>query len=311
MKILITGAAGFIGSNVAVYLARFGHTITAVDSLDSLLYHREVKEVNFLRLSEFQNIETRIMNLSLDNYSFDYDFDILINFAALPGQILSWNNLQKYLDSNVMLVEKLIKSFKPAKIPNWIQASTSSVYGETVTKGKFGALNPSNPYGISKLAGEHLLQSYSDIYNFDFKILRFFSVYGPYQRPDMGIFKFFSNINSGMAVPIYGDGKQTRQLTFVDDISRLINIMIKKWDHGGQYYDVAGPEIISVNEIVDKCMKICGKRVDIDFIPRPIGDQLATKTTDTELFSDFGFNYNFGVDVGLKMQWDWMKNKIF
>jgi len=304
MKVLVTGAAGFIGSNFVKLLSAAGIHTVAVDSLNNLLYPKSIKEQNFLELSKLDFVDCKKIDLVHDTYDFSSDeIDLVFNLAAIPGQHLSWTHTSEYFDANVILIEKLLFSFKKGIIPNWIQVSTSSVYGEVVTTGNGEILRPSNPYGVSKLAGEQLLLAYQKYQSFNLTILRLFSVFGPGQRPDMGIHKFLTGIKQGAPITIYGDGLQSRQMTYVDDVTDVFLKIIRKPWNGIQIFDVAGAEILNTLQVLESCEEVVGKTANRIFISRPNGDQIQTQTTDKALEASLGKLKFTNFKDGLLKQW--------
>jgi nucleoside-diphosphate-sugar epimerase len=232
-------------------------------------------------------------------------FDAIINLAALPGQLSSWNNAENYMRSNFLTVDTLLKNVIQNKLsPKIIHVSTSSVYGSNVNTSISRKLDPCNPYGVTKLAAENLISAYLNYYEFDIKIMRLFSVYGPHQRPDMGIHKFLSSLKSGGTIQIYGDGNQKRQVSFVGDVCEIIlKALNTKTDPNNHVTDVSGPNVYTVNELVELCGSVTGIVPKIEYLKTPYGDQLNTQNHYTNVEHMFGFeNYTSIVD-GIKQQY--------
>ena len=305
MKILVTGAAGFIGSNISKTLISQGHSVIGIDSLSDVLYSKDVKAKRISALSQLGGFEFHHLDLSTDSLdSIEGDLDGVINEAALPGQILSWSHFDQYVKNNFTSVERLIQFCLAREIPKLVQASTSSVYGINAIGAENQQLRPASPYGVTKLAGESLLHAYGQNFPLSYSIVRYFSVFGPEQRPDMGLHKFISAIASGAPLQIYGDGTQRRDCTFVNDI---VDGTISAIENGaqGETYNLAGGTDVSVIEMIELCGRLIGKEPRIDFIERPVGDQLLTSADFSKATKDLNYNPRFSFEDGLKKQINW------
>ena len=183
---LVTGAAGFIGSAVCQRLLSEGRKVVALDCFLPNLYSNEIK---YLRWQSLQspNLVKIEFDLRIDDFSrlMEFDIDSVINEAAMPGLIADWSNFAPYYECNLTGLNRLLEFTRIKKVNSFVQASTSSVYGKQAVGNEDQDLNPTSPYGVSKLAAEKLLLAYNDWYGTPVKILRYFSVYGPHQRPDM------------------------------------------------------------------------------------------------------------------------------
>ena len=305
MKILVTGAGGFIGSNISIELLNQGYEVVGVDSLNGLLYSPEIKASRIAHLVQHSNFRFDRLDLAMEDINqIPDEFDGIINEAALPGQILSWNSFDDYVEHNLTSVERLIRFSLTRGIPRFVQASTSSVYGLRAIGTEAQELKPASPYGVTKLAAENLLHAYGQNFPLDFSIVRYFSVYGPHQRPDMGIYKFVSSISSGTPVTIYGDGSQRRDCTYVSDIVSGTIAAIAQ-GRNGETYNLAGQSDVSVLEIVESCGQIIGRDPIIEFINRPIGDQLFTAADISKATKELSYVPKFTFRQGLEAQIDW------
>ena len=305
MKILVTGAAGFIGSNISTTLLHQGHSVVGIDSLSNILYSKDVKANRIRTLSKLGGFEFHHLDLSADSLDLiEGDLDAVINEAALPGQILSWGHFDQYVINNFTSVERLIQYCLERKIPKLIQASTSSVYGINAIGAESQQLRPASPYGVTKLAAESLLHAYGQNFPLRYSIVRYFSVFGPEQRPDMGLHKFISAIAAGTPLHIYGDGTQRRDCTFVDDI---VDGTISAIENGieGETYNLAGGTDISVIDMIELCARLIGKEPKIVFVDRPVGDQLLTSADFSKAKKDLKYNPRFSFEAGLQKQINW------
>jgi UDP-glucuronate 4-epimerase len=276
MEIMVTGAAGFIGRNLVPILSEKYDRIYAIDNLNSLLYSSQIKKNNFKHIAGIKNVQCIEDDTNkIKRKGILKNIECIINLAALPGQSLSWENTEQYIKNNTQNVNNLIREFCMEEGAYFLQASTSSVYGKVAIGGNNAILKPNNPYGVTKLAAENLIEAYAQNYEFDYSILRLFSVYGPHQRPDMGVYKFLNAIMKGLDVTIYGDGSQSRSLTYVVDVvtSIMKTVELKP---SKEILDISGDKVMNVNEIVSICEKVIGNKANIKFVKTPVGDQEKT-----------------------------------
>jgi nucleoside-diphosphate-sugar epimerase len=306
MRILVTGAAGFIGSNLVVQLIKDGHTVVGVDSYSDVLYSSSIKIDRISKIQKTHDFEFHKLDIAADSMQhIGGPFDAIVNEAALPGQILSWNRFDAYSQNNLTSTERMIQFCLKHSIPKFVQASTSSVYGTIVKGNEMQQLLPASPYGVTKLAAENLLYAYAQSYPLDFSIVRYFSVFGPSQRPDMGIYKFIDSISHGKEVVVYGDGTQRRDCTFVADIVAGTISAITRGKKG-QIYNLAGGTDVSVLEMITLCTEIIGKDPIMKFVNRPAGDQLITRADYSKakehLFYDPQFSFKSGLTAQIKWQ---------
>ena len=308
MRLLITGAAGFLATNLIPMLSKNFDEVIGVDSFDNLLYSSDVKKRNINNSRKFKNFVFFEQNLAQGKLPQKIlNVDVIINFAALPGQLLSWSHLTQYTESNLGVVTNMLSQLDHSSPLVWIQASTSSVYGTIATTNEDSRCEPSNPYGTTKLAAENLLMNYVQNFDLNYVILRYFSLYGPYGRPDMGIHKFLNAIYKGEPVTIYGDGKQTRGFTFVGDACELTLNSIHNSAAYMQVFNVSGGEEISTNEIVEVCERVVGKKANKVYVKRPIGDQLQTNGFSEKTQTILGFRPETSIFDGIEAQWNNMK----
>jgi nucleoside-diphosphate-sugar epimerase len=305
MKVLVTGAAGFVGRNLVERLSSVGLEITAVDSLDPILYPARIKQHNLHYISKLPGVKTLTVDITNPDLPKEIlNCEVVVNLAALPGQLLSWERVVEYNKSNYLSVSNLLSQFaKSGKFPRWIQASTSSVYGKEATGGESAPCEPCNPYGVTKLAAEKQLYAYSSYFEFPFVILRYFSLYGPFQRPDMGIAKFFKCIEDHNPLNIYGDGTQTRDLTYISDAVDATCSALTYSSSSNEIFNISGGGIYSALEIARSCVNVTGKSSSIEFVDRPIGDQLNTFGNSQKAKVLLGFTPKVSLEEGLEHQW--------
>jgi UDP-glucuronate 4-epimerase len=306
LKVLVTGGAGFIGSHLAESLVLNGHEVTVIDSLSDFLYSRELKKIN---TRDFASKGIKFYELDLSKDSLDELVgrqEVIINQAGMPGLVKSWSDVNEYFTSNVMALSKLLESARKANITKFIQISTSSVYGSKAVSTENSELRPYSPYGVSKLAAENLVRAYGDNFQIPFCILRYFSVYGPRQRPDMAYQKFISSIIRGDQIEIYGDGLQTRTNTFVSDIVNGTILAMESGDiTNNNTYNLAGIQSVTLMEAILEIENQLGAQANIKYAPKRHGDQQETLGDITAAKKDFGYMPKVHFNEGISEQIRW------
>jgi nucleoside-diphosphate-sugar epimerase len=306
MKILVTGGAGFIGSHLAEKLCRDGHEVTVLDSLSDFLYPRELKIKN---ITEFNSLGIKFHHVDMAHDNIDQiveGHDVVINQAAIPGLVKSWSHLDEYSRSNIVGLGKILEAAKKYQVKRFIQISTSSVYGKTATGSEDSSKNPFSPYGVTKLAAENLARAYESNYELPVVILRYFSVYGPRQRPDMAYNKFISKISQGNTLEVYGDGSQTRTNTYVSDIVNATATCIDlKLLIDGLDFNVSGREKVSLLQVIEILENGIGKKAKLSFEKRREGDQVATEGNFSKANKLLGYSPLVNIERGLLNQIEW------
>ena len=270
MKALVTGCAGFIGSHLAQRLLDDGHRVTGIDCFTDF-YPRKIKEENIRELlacQEFSLLEKDI--LQIDDFP---EVDYVFHQAAQAGVRKSWgSNFEVYSRNNIEATQKLLEFYKGGGIRKFIYASSSSVYGNVALPMKEDSiLRPESPYGVTKLAAESLCYLYYINYHVPTVSLRYFTVYGPSQRPDMAIHKFVRAVSSGEEITVYGDGEQTRDFTYVSDIIEA-NLLAADGSVAGEVINIGGGSRISVKGLINKIEEAVGKKAKVKYIERQRGD---------------------------------------
>ena len=302
IKVTVTGACGFIGSHLTKQLIERGFHVVGVDCLDDNLYSRSVKESRLKALKQLSNFDFANINIATDDLDSSIsDSKFVFNLAAIPGQVLSWKLFDKYVESNILGTKKVIDSCIRNKVTKIIHASTSSVYGKFAVGDELQDTKPISPYGITKLAAENLLFALTSSNNLDFTILRYFSVYGPGQRPDMAIQKFLTAIKMGQGINITGDGTQKRDITYVQDVVEA-TISASSITEKKQIFNISGGKQFTLNQIIDECFNVSGLKSKINYVDRPIGDQEETFGDISKAQKLLGFNTTFDIKTGLSNQ---------
>lgn len=313
MALLITGVAGFVGSHLAERLLEEGFDLIGIDSfLD--YYPKEIKENNLRRVIEnpkFKFIEANLLGLNLKEI-FE-QVEAVFHQAAIPGVRASWGkDFSQYVENNIQATQVLLEACKDVKIKKFIYASSSSVYGDAdeLPIKETSPTQPVSPYGVSKLAGEHLTSLYFKGYGIPTVSLRYFTVYGPRQRPDMGFHKFISAVLLGREIDIYGTGEQTRDFTFIGDAVEA-NLQAFFGGKEGQVYNVGGGSRIKLIETIRIIEEISGKRADLKYRDHQRGDSKHTYADVSKAKRDFGYSPEVNIYEGLKRHYEWLKENLY
>ena len=302
IKVTVTGACGFIGSHLTRKLIEQGYFVVGLDCLDDNLYSRSVKESRLKSLKKLNNFEYLNRNIAKDELDSSIkDSKFVFNLAAIPGQVLSWTLFDQYVESNILGTKKVIDTCIRNNVSKIIHASTSSVYGKFAVGNEIQETKPISPYGITKLASENLLFALTNETNLDFIILRYFSVYGPGQRPDMAIHRFLAAIKKGQEINITGDGTQKRDITYVEDVVDATISALSLIDRK-QIFNISGGKQFTLNQIIDECFKVSGQKSKVNYVDRPIGDQEETFGDITKAQEKLGFKPIFDITTGLSNQ---------
>lgn len=299
-RILITGSAGFIGSNLADYLLDKGITVLGIDNFDPF-YDRATKENNIkkaLKNAGFQFREGDIRDTNfIDKCLGDFQPDVVVHLAAKAGVRPSLADPGSYFDVNVMGTLNILELMRKRNIRKLIFASSSSVYGnnEKVPFSENDNVDyPVSPYAASKKAGELLCHTFHHLYGLDIFCLRFFTVYGPRQRPDLAIHKFVKALLKEEAIYLFGDGTTSRDYTHIDDIIMGLSVAIEKVK-GFEVFNLGNSKPITLTDLVHIVEKSSGRKCYLKYLPMQQGDVIRT-------FADIGkartlLEYNPGVDI--------------
>ena len=307
MRCVVTGAAGFIGSHLCERLLADGHAVTGLDCFTDY-YPRAVKERNLATLRYRSHFTFRELDLSAGVPAEAVaGVEWVFHLAAMPGLTRSWLDFDTYTRHNLTATHRLLESLKGSPtLKRMIYASTSSVYGKYASGDETLPTKPSSPYGITKLAGEQLCRVYGDEFGVPGVVLRFFSVYGPRQRPEMGYHLFINAILQGKPITLTGDGLQVRGNTYIAD---CVDATVRATQAlPGETFNLGGGELVTVLEVLKKLERITGKPAIIERHPPRKGDQLATGADVTKLTRHVGWKPTTGIDEGLSKQVEWQKS---
>ena len=269
-----------------------------------MLYSAEIKKSRLNSLYSNYAFEFHELDLAKDDLSgILHEDDIVIHSAALPGQVLSWDSFEVYSSANILATKRLLDESVKNQVKNFVYSSTSSVYGRVANSDLDLRLEPHSPYGVTKLAGENLVKCYHANFNLNVKILRYFSVYGPGQRPDMAIQIFLESIQQGKQITISGSGEQSRDFTFVENCAAA-TISAAKAQDPILISDVSGGEIAKIKEVLEICFEVTGLRVPVTFSERIKGDQDMTLGGTLHSALNFGSHPRVNLRTGIAAQWE-------
>lgn len=304
MRVLVTGAAGFIGSTLCERLVADGHTVRGVDAFVGS-YPEDVKRRNLRGLEGSPAFSFTVADLrTADLDPLLEDVDVVVNEAAVAGLAPSWADLELYVSCNVLGLGRLLEAARRAEVRRFIQVSTSSVYGLDAVGDEDHPLRPASPYGVTKLAAEHLVLAHVGAFGLPATILRYFSIYGPRQRPDMAYHRFIEAMLDDRPITIFGDGEQTRSNTFVDD---CVDGTVRAIDSGevGEIYNIGGGHTISLNEAVRLIGEATGREPRIERQPPVPGDQRHTSADTGKAQRVLGYHPSVDPAEGLRRQAAW------
>lgn len=310
MRALVTGVAGFLGSTLAEALRKQGFDVLGVDAFTDN-YEPSRKRANLAGL--LQDSGFRLVEADLRTAPLAPLFDgvtHVAHLAALPGVRASWGEaFREYAEHNVLVTQRVLEAARDRPLTSVAVASSSSVYGVPTRfpTPEDEAPRPISPYGVTKLATEALAHAYRREMGIPTVSLRYFTVYGPRQRPDMGFNRFLEAARRGEAVTIYGDGRQTRDFTYVDDA--VLATMASLRERTPEFaYNVGGGHRVALNEVLDLMERVVGRKIERRHVEIQRGDPRDT-ASDTRLARrDLDFTPRTTLEEGLTRQWEWQRN---
>lgn len=313
MKALITGIAGFVGSTLAKRLLSDGHEVVGIDSITDY-YDRAIKNANLdgIGRDAFTFHEEDINEANLTQIL--AGVDVVFHQAGQPGVRSSWGDeFSVYTSANVLATQRLLEAVKTlGTIKKFVYASSSSVYGnaERYPTEETDRPQPVSPYGVTKLAAEHLVSLYGVNFGIPTVSLRYFTVYGPGQRTDMAFTRFVRAAWLGESISLYGTGEQVRDFTFVDDVVEA-NVRAGLGDSApGSVYNVAGGSNVSMLEVIDLINEISGRPLKIDRRPGVAGDVFRTGGSTERIRQDLGWSASVRLEEGLRRHYAWAQRSF-
>jgi UDP-glucuronate 4-epimerase len=314
-RFLVTGAAGFIGSHLCERLTADGHTAIGLDNFDPF-YDRKIKESNIKTLiesSKFRFIEGNIRDAGHVESVCKSGIDVIVHLAAKAGVRPSIADPLGYADCNINGTMVLLETARKFNIRKFIFASSSSIYGNN-KKVPFSETDnvdyPISPYAATKKAGELICHTYHHLYKMDITCLRYFTVYGPRQRPDLAIHKFAKLISKGKPIPVFGDGSMMRDFTYIDDIIDGTVAAIGKCE-GFEIYNLGESRPVRLDRLVEELEKALGKKAVIERKPVPPGDVEQTYADITKAGKRLGYNPDTDIATGLAKFVTWLQGQKF
>ena len=312
MKALVTGAAGFIGSHLSAALLERGAEVVGLDCFTDY-YPRAVKEGNVAPLREHSRF--RFVEASLQAADLPTLLDgvtHVFHLAAQAGVRKSWGReFAAYTSHNIEATQRLLEAVKERRLHRFVYASSSSVYGDraAIPMREDAFVQPLSPYGVTKLAAEHLCTLYHANYGVPAVSLRYFTVYGPGQRPDMGFHRFLRAAHLDEPITIYGDGEQTRDFTFVADAVAATVAAGERGRPGG-VYNIGGGSRVSVNHVLTLIERITGRTPRVRREPDQMGDMRDTFADTARAQADLGFAPSNPLEAGLAAESAWLAGRL-
>ena len=313
MNILVTGAAGFIGSNLCEKLINDGHFVVGVDNFDNF-YPINFKKLNVSELlynEKFKFYESDIRcKEALGEIFTSHDIQVVVHLAAKAGVRPSIESIAEYYDVNLNGTVNLLECMRNFHVKKMLFASSSSIYGNNpkVPFSEYDRVDhPISPYAASKKSGELLCHVYYHLYNFDITCLRFFTVYGPRQRPDLAIHKFTNLIEQGKAIPFYGDGSTSRDYTYIDDIVEGIKCALKRLD-GFNIYNLGESKVITLKYLIEVIEQSLRKKAILNRLPLQDGDVTRTFADISKARSELGYDPKYNFENGIRKFIEWYKS---
>ena len=314
MKVLVTGAAGFIGSYLTERLIARGDEVVGLDNFDTF-YDPHVKRVNIepaLASGRFELVEADIRDAAcVEGILASGDIDVIVHLAAKAGVRPSIDDPVGYMDVNINGTVVMLEAARKAGIERFVFASSSSVYGNN-RKVPFAETDnvdyPISPYAATKKAGELICHTYSHLYGIGMTCLRFFTVYGPRQRPDLAIHKFARLILAGKPIPVFGDGSMRRDFTYIDDI---LDGVVAAMDRRGGYeiYNLGESRPVRLDVLIAEIEKALGAKAVIDRKPMQPGDVIQTYADVSKARRDLGYDPHTDIAAGLAQFVRWLRTR--
>lgn len=305
---LVTGAAGFIGSTLTDRLLADGVRVTGVD-LFTDYYDPALKRGNLEGALKHPSFRLLELDLGAADLAGLPEVDVVFHQAAQPGVRASWGReFAAYTHHNVLATQRLLERYRQSKLERFVYASSSSVYGdaESYPTPESALPRPFSPYGVTKLAGEHLVLLYGRNFGLPVAALRYFTVYGPRQRPDMAFHRFCRAMLQGEPIAVYGDGKQSRDFTFIAD---AIEANVRAWRRAAPQgvYNIGGGSQVEVLEAIRLLEERLGVKAQLRFEERPPGDPLRTRADATRLAADLDYTTTVSIGDGLAAEAEWAR----
>ena len=300
MRCIVTGAAGFIGSQLSETLVAAGHDVRGIDCFTDY-YDCALKEENASGLD--------ISRIDLAEDALDFaGYDIVFHLAGQPGARSFGPAFAQYLRRNVLATQRVFEAAAAAEV-KVVWASSSSVYGdaERYPTPEDVEPKPNNPYGVTKLSCEHLHEAYERAFGLQAVALRYFTVYGPRQRPDMAFARAVRALAEGRPFEVYGDGSQSRSFTYVADV---VDATVRAVDAAPGVYNVGGGEESTVREALRTLEDIAGRQLEVTYHPPQAGDMRRSRADTSRIEREVGWRASTPLETGLAEHWRWASARV-
>lgn len=331
-KFLITGAAGFIGFHLCKKLVESGYQVVGLDNINSYYdVNLKLSRLEQLGINKNEIVENKIIESNKYSSNFRFiklniedrenlpllfsseKFDTVVNLAAQAGVRYSIENPESYIDSNIVGFLNILESCRHYKVEKLLYASSSSVYGNSTNvpfKTQDDVSHPISLYAATKKSNELMAFTYSHLYGLKTIGLRFFTVYGPWGRPDMAMFLFTDAILNNRAIKVFNNGDLSRDFTFIDDIIQGIDLLLKDNKNSNLYelFNIGNSKPVQLMEFVEAIEKVTNKKAIKEMLPMQPGDVLQTWADVEDLKSQYGYNPNFSVLEGVTSFIEWYKD---
>ena len=311
-RCLVTGVGGFIGSHLAERLLDAGHSVIGIDAFTDY-YPPQLKRANLQRMSNwptFHLVAEDLLQCDLTNLLSGVDY--VFHHAAQPGVRKSWGTtFETYVRHNILATQRLLETVAAMPVKRFVYASSSSVYGdaESFPTSEDSVPRPVSPYGVTKLAGEHLCQLYWRSHGIPTVALRYFTVYGPRQRPDMAFSAFIHALASDNPIVVCGDGRQTRDFTYIDDIVDANLLAVDKEDAVGEIFNIGGGARVSLLESIHTLEGLMERTAQMHFQESQIGDARDTSADIGRARRVLGYHPKVHLQDGLEQQVRWYRDR--
>lgn len=308
MRAVVTGVAGFIGSHVAEQLLDRGDSVVGIDSFTPY-YDPKIKHDNLSVALSHSGLTLIDLDLARDDLSNVLDgVDVVFHLAGQPGVRASWGDgFAEYIHCNIAATQRLLEVARHAELKRFVYSSSSSIYGRAarLPTAESDLPAPISPYGVTKLAAEHLCALYGTEFGVPTTSLRYFTVYGPRQRPDMATHRVIESALGGPIFPMHGDGSQVRDFTYVDDAVHA-NLLAAEADLApGTVFNIGGGSMTSLQDVIRIVESVSGKSVRLERGPRPVGDPRATGADTAAAAAELGWKPATDIAAGIERQYLW------
>jgi nucleoside-diphosphate-sugar epimerase len=309
MKCVVTGAAGFIGSHLCKALLDEGSEVVGIDRLSNY-YSPKIKMMNIRELQEDGLTFIHADLATSDLTQFLEDADIVFHLAAQPGVRGSWGpSFRVYVKDNILATQRLLEAMSASQTRKLVFASSSSIYGESESypTNEDTPPRPISPYGVTKLCAENLCRVYSQSHGIKTIILRYFSIYGPKQRPDMAIYRFIDAVLRGRKIEVYGSGEQERDFTYISDAVQA-TLRAARIDRNFEIINIGRGRPVKLKEIIETITKISGRRAEVEYKEEQRGDVKKTYADISKAREILGYEPQVDIDKGIELQYVWQRS---